>query len=148
MAKIILGIPANPRDRSPSPEPIYNNKGIRINTREDRVRNRLVNQRNAAITKLKAIDPTYQPPSSYKYKNVQLEDRVLIPAEEYPNINFMGLLLGPRGNFLEELKAKTKCNIIIRGKGSLKSGMTGISKDGTFRKIRMTIQYVSTLNAS
>ncbi len=42
----------------------------------------------------------------------------------------MGLLLGPRGNFLEELKAKTKCNIIIRGKGSLKSGMTGINKDG------------------
>lgn len=54
---------------------------MRINTREDRVRNRLVNQRNAAITKLRSLDPTYQPPSSYKYKNVQLEDRVTIPAE-------------------------------------------------------------------
>ena len=42
----------------------------------------------------------------------------------------MGLILGPRGKALEELKAKTKCNIIIRGKGSLRAGMTGISKDG------------------
>ena len=28
-----LGIPLNPRDRSPSPEPIYNSKGVRVNTR-------------------------------------------------------------------------------------------------------------------
>jgi len=42
----------------------------------------------------------------------------------------MGALLGPRGNFLEEIKAKTKCNIIIRGKGSLRAGMTGITKEG------------------
>jgi len=127
-----LGIPANPRDRSPSPEPIYNSKGLRMNTREERTRNKLINQRNNAITKLKALDPTYQPPSSFKYKNLQLEDRVIIPAEvslvnlslslaviiryviktvslkEYPHINFMGALLGPRGNFLEELKTKTK----------------------------------------
>ena len=42
----------------------------------------------------------------------------------------MGLILGPRGHFLEELKKETKCNIIIRGKGSLRSGMTGITKAG------------------
>ena len=29
----LAGIPADPRDRSPSPEPIYNNEGVRINTR-------------------------------------------------------------------------------------------------------------------
>lgn len=81
LARPDLGIPANPRDRSPSPEPIYNNKGIRINTRIDRTRNKLINQRNNAITKLKEVDPTYQPPSQYKYKNAQLEDRVLIPAD-------------------------------------------------------------------
>ena len=50
--------------------------------------------------------------------------------QEYPNINFVGLLLGPRGNYLEKLKEETKCNIVIRGKGSLRSGMTGITKDG------------------
>jgi len=39
-------------------------------------------------------------------------------------------LLGPRGHFLDKIKEDTKCNIIIRGKGSLRSGMTGITKDG------------------
>ena len=81
LARKDLGIPPNPRDRSPSPEPIYNNKGVRINTREERTRNQLVSQRNNAITKLKEIDPTYQPPSHYKYKNVQLEDKVMIPSD-------------------------------------------------------------------
>ena len=76
-----LGIPVNPRDRSPSPEPVYNSRGVRINTREERTRQRLVQQRNAAITRLKDLDPGYQPPSAYKYKNAQLEDRVTIPAE-------------------------------------------------------------------
>lgn len=32
---------------------------------------------------------------------------------------------------MEEIKDGTKCQIIIRGKGSLRSGMTGIKKDGT-----------------
>ena len=50
--------------------------------------------------------------------------------QEYPHINFMGLIIGPRGKQLEEIKAETKCNIVIRGKGSLKSGMTGITKTG------------------
>ena len=76
-----LGIPPNPRDRSPSPEPIYNNKGVRINTRIDRTRNKLVTMRNNAITRLKELDPTYQPPSVFNYKNAELEDRVNIPAE-------------------------------------------------------------------
>ena len=76
-----LGIPENPRDRSPSPEPIYNNQGVRINTRIDRTKNKLINQRNNAITKLKEIDPEYQPPSAYKYKNANLEEKVMIPAD-------------------------------------------------------------------
>ncbi len=130
LARPDLGIPINPRDRSPSPEPIYNSNGIRINTRKMRVKQRLTAQRNNAITKLKELDPSYQPPSQFKYKNTQLEDRVFIPADEHPEINFMGLLLGPRGNFLEKIKEETKCNIVIRGKGSLKTGMTGITKDG------------------
>jgi len=125
-----LGIPENPRDRSPSPEPIYNSKGMRINTRLDRTKNKLVRQRNDAITKLKTLDPTYQPPSNFNYKNAQLEERVPIPAEEYPGINFIGLILGPRGNALEEIKKKTNTMISIRGKGVLKNGMTGVRENG------------------
>lgn len=43
----------------------------------------------------------------------------------------MGLILGPRGKSLEEVSKRTNCQIIIRGKGTLKSGMTGILKSGT-----------------
>jgi len=130
LARPDLGIPANPRERSPSPEPIYNSSGKRMNTRLERTKNKWINQRNNAITKLKEIDSNYQPPSQYNYKNVKLEDKVFLPNDEYPHINFVGLILGPRGNYLEKLKTKTNCNIIIRGKGSLKSGMTGITKTG------------------
>ena len=126
-----LGIPENPRDRSPSPEPIYNSQGVRINTRIDRTKNKLISQRNNAITKLKEIDPEYQPPSAFKYKNASLEEKIIIPADEHPHINFVGLILGPRGKQLEEIKEETKCQIIVKGKGSLRSGMTGIKKDGT-----------------
>ena len=55
----------------------------------------------------------------------------LLSTQEHPHINFVGLILGPRGKQLEEIKTETKCQIIIRGKGSLRSGMTGIKKDGT-----------------
>ena len=44
-----------------------------------------MNQRNVAITKLKDLDPTYNPPSAFKYRNTNLEDRVPIPAEVKPS---------------------------------------------------------------
>lgn len=126
-----LGIPINPKDRSPSPEPIYNSKGIRMNTRQERTKAKLINQRNNAITKLKVLDPSYQPPTCFQYKNSKLEDKIEVPQDEYPQYNFMGLLLGPRGNSLEKIKQKFNCKIIVKGRGSLKDGMTGIKKDGT-----------------
>ena len=54
----------------------------------------------------------------------------MIPAEEHPEINFVGLILGPRGNSLEAIKKKHGTMVAIRGKGSLKDGMSGITKDG------------------
>jgi len=126
-----LGIPPNPRDRSPSPEPIYNSKGVRMNTRYERTKAKLVSQRNNYITKLKVLDPTYQPPACFQYKNSKLEDRVEVPQDEYPQYNFMGLILGPRGNSLEKIKQKYNCKIIVKGRGSLKEGMTGLKKDGS-----------------
>jgi len=34
---------------------------------------------------------------------IRVHDKVMIPQEEHPDINFVGLLIGPRGNTL-------KCN--------------------------------------
>ena len=32
---------------------------------------------------------------------IKVNDRVSIPQEEHPDINFVGLLIGPRGNTLK-----------------------------------------------
>ncbi|XP_059626355.1 KH domain-containing protein At2g38610-like isoform X1 [Cornus florida] len=56
-------------------------------------------------------------PSSYIVKRVM---RLEIPVDSYPNFNFVGRLLGPRGNSLKRVEASTGCRVFIRGKGSIK----------------------------
>lgn len=53
-----------------------------------------------------------------------------IPQDEHPDINFVGLLIGPRGNTLKMLEKETNAKIIIRGRGSVKEGKIGWKKDG------------------
>lgn len=59
----------------------------------------------------------------------RVSDKVLIPQEQHPDINFVGLLIGPRGNTLKAMEKDTGAKIIIRGKGSVKEGKVG-RKDG------------------
>nr|GLL33554.1 KH domain-containing protein At3g08620-like isoform X1 [Ipomoea trifida]GMD28293.1 KH domain-containing protein At3g08620-like isoform X1 [Ipomoea batatas]GMD29152.1 KH domain-containing protein At3g08620-like isoform X1 [Ipomoea batatas] len=56
-------------------------------------------------------------PSSLIAKRVL---RLDIPVDRYPNYNFVGRLLGPRGNSLKRVEASTGCRVFIRGKGSIK----------------------------
>ncbi|ESQ52530.1 hypothetical protein EUTSA_v10017040mg [Eutrema salsugineum] len=56
-------------------------------------------------------------PSSYTVKRIL---RLEIPVDSYPNFNFVGRLLGPRGNSLKRVEATTGCRVFIRGKGSIK----------------------------
>ncbi|XP_077244178.1 RNA-binding KH domain-containing protein [Tasmannia lanceolata] len=56
-------------------------------------------------------------PSSYLVKKIL---RLEIPVDTYPNFNFVGRLLGPRGNSLKRVEASTGCRVYIRGKGSIK----------------------------
>ena len=35
---------------------------------------------------------------------IRVSDKVMIPQEEHPDINFVGLLIGPRGNTLKNLE--------------------------------------------
>jgi protein quaking len=46
--------------------------------------------------------------------------RLDIPHDSHPNFNFVGRLLGPRGNSLKRVEATTGCRVFIRGKGSIK----------------------------
>ncbi|KAK9723770.1 hypothetical protein RND81_05G024000 [Saponaria officinalis] len=56
-------------------------------------------------------------PSSYTVKKIM---RLEIPVDAYPNFNFVGRLLGPRGNSLKRVELSTGCRVYIRGKGSIK----------------------------
>lgn len=124
-----LGISPNPEERSPSPEPIYNSEGKRLNTREYRTRKKLEDDRHALIQEMYSCNPEYKPPPDYKPPLVKVCEKVMIPQEEHPDINFVGLLIGPRGNTLKSMEKDTGAKIIIRGKGSVKEGKVG-RKDG------------------
>ncbi|KAI9920045.1 hypothetical protein PsorP6_015594 [Peronosclerospora sorghi] len=46
--------------------------------------------------------------------------KVYIPVDKYPDINFMGLLIGPRGSTQKRMEDESGARILIRGKGSSK----------------------------
>uniref|UniRef100_A0A0D9ZEX3 K Homology domain-containing protein n=1 Tax=Oryza glumipatula TaxID=40148 RepID=A0A0D9ZEX3_9ORYZ len=56
-------------------------------------------------------------PSSHVVKKIL---RLDVPVDSYPNFNFVGRILGPRGNSLKRVEASTGCRVFIRGKGSIK----------------------------
>ncbi|KIX05119.1 branchpoint-bridging protein [Rhinocladiella mackenziei CBS 650.93] len=108
-------------DRSPSPAPQYDNLGRRVNTREFRYRKRLEDERHKLIDKAMKTIPNYHPPSDYR-RPTKTQEKVYVPVNDYPEINFIGLLIGPRGNTLKKMETESGAKIAIRGKGSVKEG--------------------------
>ncbi|EES19544.1 hypothetical protein SORBI_3009G141000 [Sorghum bicolor] len=49
--------------------------------------------------------------------------RMDVPVDKYPNYNFVGRLLGPRGNSLKRVEATTHCRVYICGRGSVKDSV-------------------------
>jgi splicing factor 1 len=109
--------------RSPSPPPRYDGSGKRSNTRDVRMREELMEQRGKIIEELMKINPQFQPPSDFV--RTKPFKRLMIPFREFPTYNFIGLIIGPRGNTQKELEQATGCKISIRGKGSSKEGSKG-----------------------
>ncbi|KAL9071801.1 MAG: hypothetical protein Q9157_005330 [Trypethelium eluteriae] len=108
-------------DRSPSPPPQYDNFGRRTNTRETRYRKRLEDERHKLVEKAIKVIPNYHPPSDYR-RPTKTQEKVYVPVNDYPEINFIGLLIGPRGNTLKKMETESLAKIAIRGKGSVKEG--------------------------
>ncbi len=107
--------------RSPSPEYIYDAKtGLRTNTRENRARNRLTEERIEIIEELLETHPEFGAPNDYKPpKKTQ---KIFLPDNALdPDMNYVGMILGPKGKTQKELERKTGCKISIRGRGSQKS---------------------------
>lgn len=74
-------------DRSPSPPPQYDNQGRRVNTREYRYRKRLEDERHKLIEKAMKAIPNYHPPSDYR-RPTKTQEKVYVPVNDYPEINF------------------------------------------------------------
>ena len=104
-------------DRSPSPAPLYNMQGIRTNSRLQRMTEACEKEEEKLMIGMLRADPKLR--SLYNYKIVR---KVFCPVKEFPDYNFIGLVLGPRGATQKEMEGKTGCKIAIRGKGSIRAG--------------------------
>ncbi|RZF36860.1 hypothetical protein LSTR_LSTR004548 [Laodelphax striatellus] len=56
----------------------------------------------------------------YREKPIKVTAKVLVPAKEHPSFNFVGKLLGPKGNSLKRLQEDTMTKMAILGKGSMR----------------------------
>ena len=74
--------------RSPSPDPIYDAMGNRLNTREIRAREKLVDSRHKLVEDLIKEDPTFRPPADYKPR--KFSHKVYIPLKEFPQYKCAG----------------------------------------------------------
>ncbi|KAJ7678524.1 splicing factor SF1 [Mycena rosella] len=112
------------RERSASPPPTYDAHGRRTNTREVRYRKKLEDERIRLVDRAMKNDPNFRPPVEYhqQKRSQRPSERVYIPVKEFPEINFFGLLVGPRGNSLKKMERDSGAKISIRGKGSVKEG--------------------------
>ena len=110
--------------RSASPPPTYDAHGRRTNTREVRYRKKLEDERIKLVDRAMKNDPNFRPPVEYhqQKRSQRPSDKVYIPVKEFPEINFFGLLVGPRGNSLKKMERESGAKISIRGKGSVKEG--------------------------
>lgn len=57
----------------------------------------------------------------YNEKPVRVTAKILVPVKEHPRFNFVGKLLGPRGNSLKKLQDDTMTKMAILGKGSIRN---------------------------
>ncbi|XP_002018137.2 KH domain-containing, RNA-binding, signal transduction-associated protein 2 [Drosophila persimilis] len=56
----------------------------------------------------------------YSEKPIRVAQKVLFPIKEYPKFNFVGKILGPKGNTLRQLQEETMCKMVVMGRNSMR----------------------------
>lgn len=119
-AKINDFTPDDPDIKSPSPEPIYDKDGRRINTYEVRKRDQLHRERIGLIEDCMKMRDTFVPPDDYKplkkFKKIFLTDAAMNDTKA----NYIGKIIGPEGKTQKIIEKRTKCKIGVRGRGTNK----------------------------
>ncbi|CAD8173594.1 unnamed protein product [Paramecium octaurelia] len=107
----------DPDLRSPSPEPVYDQHGKRVNTREVRRKENFQRIKCSLTEECIKINKNFVPP--YDFKPLKKSQKIyLTDTLNAPDTNYIGLILGPGGNTQKFLEGKTGCKISVRGKGS------------------------------
>lgn len=105
--------------------------GRRLNTREQRGKDKLMAERQRLVERAKVICPSYRPPIDYRPFNTKRVRKIYVPVKEYPDYKFIGLILGPRGLTQRQMEQETGAKISLRGKGSVREGKNrSATRDG------------------
>ncbi|CAH1640797.1 unnamed protein product [Spodoptera littoralis] len=56
----------------------------------------------------------------FRDKPTKVTVKVLVPVKEHPKFNFVGKLLGPKGNTMKHLQEETMCKMAVLGRGSMR----------------------------
>ncbi|XP_011681234.1 protein quaking-A isoform X2 [Strongylocentrotus purpuratus] len=77
---------------------------------------------NRVRRSLYSITSTSQPLMLPKAEGslTQMSEKLYVPVKAYPDFNFVGRILGPRGMTAKQLEKDTGCKIMVRGKGSMR----------------------------
>merc|ERR1719158_2265921 len=100
--------------RPPSPPPVYDKAGNRLNSRDIRIRKGMTAEYNRLIRFMIKHVEGYLPPVDWK--PAKLLKKIIIPLERFPQAPFMGVIIGPRGVNHKRLQESTGCKIFIRGR--------------------------------
>ncbi|XP_055857156.1 KH domain-containing, RNA-binding, signal transduction-associated protein 3-like isoform X2 [Episyrphus balteatus] len=57
----------------------------------------------------------------FKQKLTKVTQKVFVPTKQFPNFNFQGKILGPKGNSLRNLQKETLCRILVKGRNSMRN---------------------------
>ncbi|XP_073845364.1 quaking related 58E-1 [Musca autumnalis] len=56
----------------------------------------------------------------YSEKPIRVAQKVWFPIKEYPKFNFVGKIMGPKGNTLRQLQDETYCKMTVLGRNSMR----------------------------
>ena len=92
---------------------VYNQKGNKADTLTTKARDSLYQERKALIEAIDRIYPVFRVPGASRISYTKCTKKFYIPGP-----NFIGQILGPRGETLKQLESQYGVKISIRGKGS------------------------------
>ncbi|KAG2381478.1 hypothetical protein C9374_006467 [Naegleria lovaniensis] len=69
----------------------------------------------------------------------EISRKIYIPVDEYPDYNFIGLIIGPGGLTQKKLEKESGAKIAVRGKGSVKPGKIPVKSFGDEENLHVLI---------